>query len=328
MPGELWRETVQIGKETVYGTAVPATRKIYGMDVSVTRERESRPYQFTTGGRDNVRGMTLGPVSAGGSIRIPMSADEIIEWLLIGIKGAVVPSTPAGGVYLWTFTPGNTLDSATIRRDDGSGNVRVMSGVYVDQITIAGSTAAEHNFTATLFGADVVAGTLTGALSDRTPTYMEGWQTNFYLDAFAGTPGTTQVVGSLVNWSVSIGNGLGRKYTAANTLAASAITFAPLTITAQVTIEASQAQAATEFTNWDAVTKRLMRLEFLGPANELAATYRRFVTIDLPLAWSAYDLNQSDANTRTYQLTGQYIYDATNAFGIQIRAQNARATAW
>lgn len=326
----MWREQLEIGKEVTYGTAVAGTRKVYASDVSLTRERDPRPYAFQTGGRDNVRGFTLGPVRAGGSISFPMSADEIVEWLLMGLKGGVTPTTPptATNTRLWAFTPGVTLDSATIRRDDGAGTPRITSGIYVDEITIAGSVGGDNKVTCTLFASNKVAGALTGGLTDRTPTYLDGWQTKFYLDAFGATPGTTVVAGSLLNWNVRIRNQMGRIYTASNTLAASGVTSGVLDITAQVTLLASQAQAQTEFTNWDAATKRLMRLEFQDETSFIETTFRRFVTIDVPMAWSAFDLNQSEAGARAYALSGQYVYDPTNSFGVQVRAQNNRNAAW
>jgi hypothetical protein len=53
-----------------------------------------------------------------------------------------------------------------------------------------------------------------------------------------------------------------------------------------------------------------------------------FVTVDIPGAWEAVDLGQTDENTRAYELSMQYVYDPTNAFGVQVRAQNERAAAY
>jgi len=52
------------------------------------------------------------------------------------------------------------------------------------------------------------------------------------------------------------------------------------------------------------------------------------VTIDLPGAWDGVDLGGTDKGTRVYEMSLQYIYDPTNAYGLQIRCQNARETAW
>ena len=107
MAGELWRSTFQIGKETTPGTGVAATRKMYFMTESstLTRERDPRAHKFATQSRDSVRAHTLGPVVAGGSVKMPLSASESIELLLMGLNGGVTPTTPSGGTNsrLWTL---------------------------------------------------------------------------------------------------------------------------------------------------------------------------------------------------------------------------------
>src|SRR4051794_16317256 len=108
MSGETWRGTFQAGVETTPGTPVVATRVLYVDPTSVlTRVRKPTPHMFMTQTRDNVRAITVGPVEAAGTCKIPLSADEIIEPLLLGIKGGVTPTTPGGTVLgrQWVFTP-------------------------------------------------------------------------------------------------------------------------------------------------------------------------------------------------------------------------------
>ncbi|NJN53282.1 MAG: hypothetical protein HC804_00115 [Anaerolineae bacterium] len=329
MAGELWRQTFQIGKETTPGTTVAATRKMYFTpDSTLSRERDPRPHRFATASRDNVRAFTLGPVAVGGTVKLPLSASEILELLLIGIKGAVTPTTPGGGTNsrLWTFTPSATLDAATLEWDDGA-NVWEAGGCYVNKLKFSGAANEEAMVEAEIFGMNLAATTLTGALTDRTPDFMEGWETKVFIDAFEGTPGTTQVTGTLVNWEVEIDNQMGRKYFAANTNATGAVTIGELEVKAKLTIEASASQADTEFTNWNAATKRLIRLDH-GNNELIEGALYKFVTIDLPGAWEAFDLGGEDEGTRVYELSLQYVYDPTNAFGLQIRAQNARTAAY
>jgi hypothetical protein len=330
MAGELWRDIIQIGKETTVGTVVPATRKAYARNVRFTKEREPRVHEFATGTRDNVRAFTQGPVQAGGGLVIPMSSTELIEWLLCGVQGGVTPTTPGGATTtrLWTFKPSTTLDSMTIERNDGA-RLRTLAGVRVNQFTISGSVGGAQEVTMDLFGTDLATlGSLTGALADRTPEFYEGWETKAYIEAFGGTPGTTAIEGdALLSWNIQIQNNLGRKYTANNTLAASSTTVGKIGITATFQIEAASARAATEYSNWDTGTQRMIRLEF-GNNKIWETTLKSFVTIDLPGAWTAVDLNGEDAQTRVYEFSQQYIYDPTLAAGIQIRAQNNRSTAF
>lgn len=330
MSGELWRSYFQVGKETTAGTTVAATRRMYWEKdgSNFTRERAPRPRRFATGGRDNVRAMTLGPTVVSGKIKVPLSASEIVELLLAGIKGGVTPTTPGGtSPRLWTFVPGSTaLDPMTIEWYDGARGWDI-GGCYVDKLKFSGSADGEAMVEADIFGMNMAVATPTGSLTERVPDYIEGWETKLWVDAFAGTPGTTQKTGELINWTVEISNGLERKYFANNTQNAGAIIIDEIEVKANLTYEASSTEAASEFSNWDGVTKRLVRLDF-GNNEVIETTYKKFVTIDLPGAWDSFNLSGSDKKTRTYELGLQYIYDTTNAFGLQIRAQNARATAW
>lgn len=278
--GQLWSGTLQIGKETTPGTAVAATRKLYTREPALTIERDPRVHRFATTTRDNVRAYTNGPVMAGGSLSMPMSADEILEMLSIGVQGGVTPTTPSGATNarLFTFKPAGALDSATLEWADGA---RTWQGVGFkgNSLTISGAANEANDLSVDLFGNDVVAGSLTGALSERVPTFFEGWQTRLYIDPFAGTPGTTPVPGVLRNWTVTINNNLARVYTADNTLAANRLTAGELDMTAQFTFDAYQSRSLTEFNNWAAGTQRMVRLEFLGPADEIEAGANEVQTI-------------------------------------------------
>lgn len=433
MSGELWRSALQIGKESTAGTAVAATRKLYTRDPVFSSDRDPRFHTFATATRDNVRAFTQGPYRTAGRYAVPVSGDEILELLLMGVKGNVSPTTPTGATLgrLWTFTPDPALDTGCFRGDDGA-NVWIISGNRVNQLTIAGNVNAENLVSAEFFGQSMVAGSLTGALGDRTPTFIEGWQTNLYLDAFGSTFGVTPIPGLMISWSVQLMNNLGRKYTAANTLNPSAIPIGAMGVQATLMFEAATAQAVTEITNWAASTKRSLRLEFLSAAGEIEAgvnevqslvatsassgtftlSFRgqttagiaynataadvqtalvalstigtggvvctggalpgtpvvitfsgtalagydqpaitadntslvggtaaittttpgyfggRFVTVDVPGAWSVVDRGGNDNGTRTYSFTYGYVYDSVLAAGIRYRVQTNRATAW
>jgi len=319
MPGgELWRRRLQYGKETTYGVDAPATRIAYVRDPVLTREREPREHRFATASRDNVRARTLGAVAAGGSFELPMSADEMVELCLLAIQGNVTPTTPAGFTTgrQWQFRPGNTApDSATIELDDGA-NVWQETGCYIDELSISGSVGAENIVSATLFGKERTATTLTGALTERTPTFMEGWETALFVDAAGGTAGTTQYGGLLINWEVTISNGLGRKYTADNTLAASKITLGELTVTANLTFEADQATVDTEMANWDAETARLVRLQFgMNETLDVGVNEVQTLTEGTPITAGTYTLGFRGQSTSAiaYNATAAAIQSALEA---------------
>lgn len=327
MAGELWNQQFEIGKETTPNTTVAATRQMYFRpdDSRLSRERQGRAHKFATGDRSPVRAFTLGPTQVSGQLSMPMSASEIIEFLLMTIKGAVTP-TGAGSAKLWTFTPGTSLESATVRWHDGARPWRA-GGVRGNKLKIAGSVKDENIVTCEVMGMSMTQTALTGSLAARVPDFIEGWESKLYIDAYAATPGTTVIANELIAWDIEIDNGLKRKYWADNTNDAGAIVPDAIEVKAKLTFEAAASQALTEYNNWDAATKRLVRCEF-GQNEVISGADKKFVTVDIPGAWDMVDLGGTDEGTRTYELGLQYVYDTTNTFGLQIRAQNARTAAW
>jgi len=123
---------------------------------------------------------------------------------------------------------------------------------------------------------------------------------------------------------ITIDNDPQRHYTAENTKVASSITLSEIAVEATLTVLASAAQALTEFNNWVAGTKRLVRLTF-GNNTAIGATgVNEKIWVDLPGAWTAVDLNQESNAVRAYQLKMSYVYDVVNAYGVQIIVTTAR----
>lgn len=302
---------------------------MYLRDVSVSRALGSRVHRFTTGTRDNVRAVTTGAETAGGSAAQPVSGAENLELLEL-FFGAGVVTTPTGGTTTRLHTYKPLLagpPAATLQYQDGA-NLRQLVGTHANMLTFAGSVDGENLLTADLFGRQLVAlGALTGAPTERTPTFHEGWETKLYIDNLAATPGTTAVDGVLINWSIALNGNLGRKYTAANTKAASAVTLGEVDVTATLVFEASAATAGTEYANWDAATGRMLSIRF-GGNRILEGALAEQVQIDLPGFWTAVDLGGSAEGTRTYSFSLQGSYDTVLASMVQVRAQCARLAAF
>ena len=310
IPAELWRRQVQLGREVSYGVPVAATRKAYLTDPTFTREVTAEEVRFATGTRDNVRAIVYGPVEAGGSVSMPISPDELLEWLLCGIRGSVTPTTPSGAVNArrWYFTPGTSLDSMTI--EESAGDVWRIPGVYVNEFTFAGNVReALQNVTMTLFGKDkTTLGSITAALADRTPNFAQGWQTRVFLDAFGGTPQTLQKSFAVTDYSVTIGNGLDRVYTADNTQSAATVSIGELTVTAMIRVLATSALATAEFANWVAGTSRLLTLSIgNNDVIDVGTNEVQTLTEGTPMTAGTYTL------TFRGQTTSALAYNATAA---------------
>lgn len=261
MAGEVFRSVVQVGKQTTASAAVAATRRVYVMSPSITRERESRPKAFATGDRQPVRAHRSGPATVGGSIQTGVVPDELLEWLEATFGPASI-STPSGATNArrHVYTPGDP-SYITVEHNDGA-NIWQGIGMRCNGMNVSLSVAGEVNVTFPLFGLErQPLGALTSALSERTPPTSEGWEARFYIDDLGDTPGTTRVDDVLAAADISFTNNLGRKYLASNRREASKLPAGVIGLTGSLRMEASEAQALTEYTNWEADTYRLFRLE-------------------------------------------------------------------
>ena len=170
-------------------------------------------------------------------------------------------------------------------------------------------------------------GGMTPALAERIPDTISGWEKSLYIDPFGGTAGTTLISNTLISADLTFNNNMGRKYYGDNTVATGAITSGALEITGQFTFEAN-ASAYTEYQNWDAATKRLVRLRLGNNVPVGTSIAKKTVDIDIPGVWEAVDLTPEDANTKVYRFNYGYVRDPTNAYPVKFTLTNSRATAW
>lgn len=304
-----------------------ATRKLYGAG-NFTRVRAPHLVKSATGTRDNQRQAKLRSVQAGGKFSQPLSADELVELLLATVQGGVT-GTQEGttGHYTWTFAPTATLDSQTWEWFDGYRNWQ-QRGVLVDQLKLTGDVKADAMVEATLFGRELAQVAGTTGLTVRTPSLVEGWEAQVYIDNIGATPGTTNIPGTLTKWDLTVSNKATRKYFADNTTATGAVVLGELDIKATFNLE-GDAAAFTEYGNWDAVTERLVQLK-LGNngANIGTSTTKPQVKINMPGAWAAVDLTPEEDGTKVYKFSFEYVYDVVNLYGIEFVLENARAAAY
>lgn len=294
------------------------------------REREPHIVEVNTGTRDVAIDAKLRTVKAGAKIKQPLSAGEIIELLLASIKGGVTGVQEAStGHYTWTFanTANGTLDPQTVEWYDGQRGFE-LNGALIDSIKFSGAADGDVMVEVEYWGRDLVLATITGSLTDRVPSFIQGWELAWYLDSFGGTAGSTVKAETLIDWEVEVKNNLTRKYFGDNTTATGDIVVGKVEVNASLTVEANSI-AATEYANWDAATKRLMRLK-LGNNGSVIGTSstKPTVTIDVPGAWTAVDLTPNDNGTKVYKMAKRAIYDPTNAYTVKFIVDNDRATAY
>jgi hypothetical protein len=327
MPAELWRRVAQVGKETVAGTPVVATRRMYVRDLNMNNGRPTNFKRFDVRRRDNQLAATQGPDQPEGSGTVDVSADELMEWLETAF-GAPTTTTPGGATTArqHVYKPSTTVPTMTVEFDDAA-NVNRMSGVRVNTLEFSGDASGEMSVAVGLFGQGFTDsfGSL-AALTDRVPTFLDAWQTTFAVAALGGTPAV--VADTLISWRVNVNNALSRVYTANNTQSATAINFGELDVSGNISLLASSAGAAAEMAAWAANTPRLLQIEHLGPANGIETGHRRTVRITVPVAFEAPDRGQESQGSRAYQLPFRYLYGAAEGYGIQVTLINSRTASF
>jgi hypothetical protein len=297
---------------------------MYWDQFTIAPARESRPVHVALGRRDNVVGHTQGPFQVGGSLQTRVAPSEMDELLDITVQGNAPVTTPAMATLTRnrTYVPG-TCRSQTVQFNDGAALWQA-AGVQGNSFTIDGSVDGGVTFSFDLFATDIITlGALGGTPTDRTPLYLDGWQATFWMAPF-GTSTFTQFTSLVLAYNFTFNNNLARVYTLNNSLAANRNALGLLEAGAQMTFDATSAQAATEISNWRTDVKKVLRLRFEGPANGIETGFNEFIQIDLPGAWMSPDMGGETQGVRSYQLPLTYVFDPNLAAGMKIVTQTAR----
>ena len=201
---------IQIGEEGTKGLAVPTTAILLG---SLTMERTPtihKPREERAQMAEFSRSVTVGDLVAM-TYEGDATFEQIIYLLHMGILGNVTPAVVDTSAKLWTFTPAmaavGVYDSFTLEYGD---DVRVLEAEYcmASRIEISGAMNAPVTCRADIFGRQVTVSAFTGALTAPTVETAIGQKSKLYIDAEAGTIGTTEQAATLIAWSYVINTGL------------------------------------------------------------------------------------------------------------------------
>ncbi|HXI16390.1 MAG TPA: hypothetical protein VNM48_08455 [Chloroflexota bacterium] len=339
MPGEVFTGQARAGLETVYATGVVPTRKLYlGDDSSIDPGGSNVRHALMAGTRSRMRASSRGVQEPGGSYSMPVESAELLEMLRIGVDGAPVITSPnattAPNTRLHTYLGGvNPLSSATLQFFDGA-NPWQMVGVYAGEVRFTGAPGpgGENKVAGSLFGSALTQTALTGTVTDRTPIPYAGWEATLAIDSVGGTDnyGTTVIAAaqSVTEWDVlAANNNPARVYTAANTRNAQAAVLGEFDATGSLSFLASGARALTEYNDFAAGVQKRLRIT-LGNNTILEGAFLAFVTVDVQIIWTAFDLTSASEGVRTYSAEFAYIHDASNGFASRVRCQNSRLTSF
>ena len=311
----------QAGVETVYATAVAATRKWYGQGAIQQVGAEPTLVNEDRASYDAFHRASVPVLDYDWTFQGGLDLDDVVEQLRMAVNGAVTAPAGGGPPYIWTFTPGAALSSATLEWD-AAGEEYEMNGCMCDSFKLSGD-ANGGDVALEMSGPGKTRSTTTmTSLSDHATNVVQGWELKFYVDDLGDTPGTTEVPLTLIRWDIEVANALARKRRGDNSRYIAGLARGRRMLTGSILAEMNAAVLA-EVTAQEAVTERLVRLEL---ANNVVADNGNYIMyIDVPCVLRAHTI-EDDAEMTVVSFDFTSLYDSTNAFAYEFTVQNARAT--
>jgi hypothetical protein len=292
---------LQIGKETVAGTAVPATAvlRLNGM-IEDTREtvfpEEQTGY---LGGLDRQYTAKLGA-----ALEIEGEATfEQLPYVLnaaIGSATATADGVGTGFVYAYTAptTAKNTIDTYTLESGDDQEAERIEYG-YVGEFGLSGTAGEAWMLTATWGGRQATVNAFTAATATALGDVEEllFGRTKLYIDDSTSTLGATLKSSTLLAAELKWSTGWIPKHTADGELYFTFVEQVGDEITLDITFE-HNASGAAEKVAWRAGALRLLRLLIEGSTLTTPGTYsKKTCQIDLAGKWEKFEkIDEIDGN--------------------------------
>lgn len=322
----------QIGIETTKGTLVAATRELTG-NISLAENISFYRPAYPRGIRAAVG--AAGVITRKGSIlsyESDLSAEEILWFLLTGIKGGVTGVDSSGDVT-WTFTPQLTtgvftLDAATIEFLRGDGTTNHYAGEVGYGMTqsfkidwSADSATDPVKLSATMFARARQTTTPTGSLVPYTTREsLVPALSKHYLDTSWAGLGGTQMTGLIRSGSIEVTTGISPSYTADGRSDKDFVEHQVGSLTArQQLVFEFDANGASRFGNYRANDIVYIRNQFNG--STVVAASRK---VQIDGAWRFVDTPSFSANGEQVLMSAnlENVYDATGTKALEFVVLN------
>lgn len=325
-------DKIQIGKETVKGTLVAATRELVGNGTFV-EEQDFYRSAYPRGIRGMVGG--AGVITRKGmsvDIETDLTAEEVLWPLSLGIRGGVSPSA-TGNDQTWVFTPQlsgePTLDSATVELMRSDGTTNHYYGEFGYAICESFSMDWALNQTAKLnyrlFGRARKTGTATAALNPYTSRQeLVTPLLKVYADTSWAGLGGSQLTALVRSANLSVTTGNMPNYTMDGRADLDMVNhkFGALTATLSMTLEFDTNGLAQSFTKYRANNITYIRLKQEGTAFD---TLPRTVQVDGAYRFTAAPSISADGDQNLVSVELEAVYDETGTKMLEFTVINGLA---
>jgi len=302
MSGTKGLRKIQMGRETVAGTAVAATTAWWGN--GVPQNDTETVFKEVDWGRLSPSLESYRPFKAAS---FPFEETEATFEQLLHIGEAGIKTVGSGAsdgagtgkIYAYVF-PGASIPSIKTYTLEGGDNQQMeeLEYCFVSDFTLAGAVKEAWKVSANWIGKQITKSTFTPAISYPTVETILFQRTKLFIDAAGGTIGTTNKANTLLKASLNYTTGLIPKFTGDDNLAFQFLQ----SITPEVELELTFEHDGTAVAEKDAAeaqTVRLIRLKAEGSntATPGTAYSKKTMIIDVAGKWEKFDkIDEMDGN--------------------------------
>lgn len=331
-PGLKSLRKLQLGQESVAGTAVAATGLWRGMG-TIEDTRETVFPEEDVGFASGVDRSYVPKLEGLLEMDAVESTYEQLPYVLTaGVEDLTTGVADGAGsdlIYQYDFSTSsqNSIQTFTIEGGDDQG-AEEFNYCFVQSFTLSGESFAAWMINSSWIGREVTPSTFTGSIAIPSVEEMLFAKTKLYIDAIGGTIGSTQISNTLLAAELAVDTGYRPIPVGDGNLfySSHALKSAP-DITLSITFE-HDASAITEKVNWRAETPQLFQLKTEGSAVTTAGTDYSVKTMLINVAgrWESFEkIGDQDGNDI---ITGvvRVKYNSTAAFFAQITVVNELAS--
>jgi hypothetical protein len=236
-------------------------------------------------------------------------------------EASIKLETPAqdgsGSGYIYEYgaptTSVNTTQTYTLEGGDNQ-QAYEMEYSFCKSWTLSGAGANSLQVSSEWFGRRVQKANFTGAISLPAVDEINFSEGKLYIDAVSGTMGTTQVIGTWLDFSLKYDSGLKEQFTGDGNKYFNHTESTGPEVTLDITVE-HDSDAVSLFDDFQAETARQVRMLFQGPALTTAGTTYTYKTLQIDLVGKVekWGTPQDKDGVSTIPITFRGAYDGTSA---------------
>lgn len=204
---------IQVGLESTHGTLVAADTILLGALQYTDQRTFHQPEDEERNSLALVHRSTELTKATALQFTGALTFEQALQFLSMGVKGGISPTTPTNGVLTrdWTFTPSLTADNAhdSFTFEYGDDQQEYECGyVMAEQLEFTFAMGEVGQLSATLFGQSTAKSTFTGSITVPTVEDVVSQTVQMYKDSSWANLGTTELTGTLANAVIRLPTGL------------------------------------------------------------------------------------------------------------------------